>query len=90
MEFSSYIVWNILLSLVVAPVLYGIRSNTMDLKRIDILLNRTREEIGKDYISKATFERDLNRVMKLLEKLEQRIEKQHMMLESKIDRLIEK
>jgi hypothetical protein len=28
MEFSSYIVWNILLSLVVAPVLYGIRSNT--------------------------------------------------------------
>jgi hypothetical protein len=62
----------------------------MDLKRIDILLNRTREEIGKDYISKATFERDLNRVMKLLEKLEQRIEKQHMMLESKIDRLIEK
>ena len=90
MEFSSYIVWNILLSLVVAPVLYGIRANTMDLKRIDILLNRTREEIGKDYISKATFERDLNRVMKLLEKLEQRIEKQHMMLESKIDRLIEK
>ena len=62
----------------------------MDLKRLDILLNRTREEIGKDYISKATFERDLNRVMKLLEKLEQRIEKQHMMLESKIDRLIEK
>ena len=90
MEFSSYIVWNILLSLVVAPVLYGIRSNTIDLKRLDILLNRTREEIGKDYISKATFERDLNRVMKLLEKLEQRIEKQHMMLESKIDRLIEK
>ncbi len=90
MEFSSYIVWNILLSLVVAPVLYGIRSNTMDLKRLDILLNRTREELGRDYISRRTFENDLNRIMKLLEKVEQKIERQHAMLESKIDRLIEK
>ena len=75
MELSSYMVWNGILTLVVGPVLYAISSNTIELKRIDILINRTREEMAKDYISRDTFERDMNKIMKGLEKLEQKIDR---------------
>ena len=75
MELSSYIVWNILLTLVVAPVLYAIRANSTELKRLDILINKTREEMAKDYVSRDTFEYDMEKVMKVLEKLEQKLDR---------------
>ena len=75
MELSSYIVWNVVLTLVVGPVLYAIRSNTLELKRLDILINKTREEMAKEYISRDTFEYDMAKVMKALEKLEQKLDR---------------
>ena len=75
MELSSYIVWNIVLTLVVAPVLYAIRTNSTELKRLDILINKTREEMAKEYISRDTFEYDMAKVMKVLEKLEQKLDR---------------
>ena len=75
MEISSYIVWNVVLTLVVGPVLYAIRSNTLELKRLDILINKTREEMAKEYISLDTFEYDMAKVMKALEKLEQKLDR---------------
>jgi hypothetical protein len=75
MELSSYIVWNVVLTLVVAPVLYAIRSNSAELKRLDILINKTREEMAKEYISRDTFEYDMGKLMKVLEKLEQKLDR---------------
>jgi hypothetical protein len=75
MELSSYIVWNVVLTLVVAPVLYAIRANSTELKRLDILINKTREEMAKDYVSRDTFEYDMEKVMKVLEKLEQKLDR---------------
>ena len=75
MELTSYIVWNVVLTLVVAPVLYAIRSNSAELKRLDILINKTREEMAKEYISRDTFEYDMGKLMKVLEKLEQKIDR---------------
>ena len=75
MEISSYIVWNVVLTLVVGPVMYAIRSNALELKRLDILINKTREEMAKEYISRDTFEYDMAKVMKVLEKLEQKLDR---------------
>jgi len=75
MELSSYIVWNVVLTLVVGPVMYAIRSNALELKRLDILINKTREEMAKDYVSRDTFEYDMEKVMKVLEKLEQKLDR---------------
>ena len=75
MEISSYIVWNVVLTLIVGPVMYAIRSNTLELKRLDILINKTREEMAKEYISRDTFEYDMAKVMKALEKLEQKLDR---------------
>jgi len=52
MELSGYLLWNIFLTLVVAPILYSIRANTSENKRLDILLNKTREEMAKEYVTK--------------------------------------
>jgi hypothetical protein len=55
--------------------LYAIRSNATELKRLDILINKTREEMAKEYISRDTFEYDMGKLMKVLEKLEQKIDR---------------
>ena len=64
-----------MLTLVVAPVLYAIRSNSAELKRLDILINKTREEMAKEYISRDTFEYDMGKLMKVLEKLEIKLDR---------------
>jgi hypothetical protein len=52
MELTPYLFWNIFITLVLAPVLYSIRQNTEEAKRLDILLNKTREEIAREYVTK--------------------------------------
>ena len=61
--------------MVLAPILYSIRSNTAEAKRIDILLNKTREEIAKDYVTKQEVKDDMNVLMDRLEKLHERLTK---------------
>jgi len=75
MELSPYIVWNILLTLVVAPLLYTIRSNTSENKRVDILLNKTREEMARDYVTKTELEGDMERVFAILDKIEEKLDR---------------
>ena len=75
MELSPYIMWNILLTLVVAPLLYTIRSNTSESKRLDILLNKTREEMAKDYVTKTELEGDMERVFATLDKIEEKLDR---------------
>ena len=75
MELSPYITWNILLTLVVAPLLYTIRGNTSENRRLDILLNKTREEMAKDYVTKVELEGDMERVFTTLNKIEEKLDK---------------
>jgi hypothetical protein len=71
MELTPYLFWNIFITLVLAPVLYGIRKNEAEAKRIDILLNKTREEIAKDYVTKQEVKEGMN----ILEKLHEKVDK---------------
>jgi|TARA_B100001939_G_scaffold286606_1_gene256872 hypothetical protein len=75
MELTPYLFWNIFITLVLAPVLYGIRKNEAEAKRIDILLNKTREEIAKDYVTKQEVKDDMNVLMDRLEKLHEKVDK---------------
>lgn len=70
--------WNTVLSLVVGIVGWVLREKSAELSRVTILLNRTREEVAKEYITKAEVHADINRVMSRLE-----------VLDAKLDRLIE-
>jgi hypothetical protein len=75
MELTPYLFWNIFITLVLAPVLYGIKSNTSEAKRIDILLNKTREEMAKDYVTKTELKENFNLLIDRLEKLHEKVDK---------------
>ena len=75
MELSAYLLWNILLSLIVAPLLYSIRGNTSEARRLDILLNKTREEMAKEYVTKKELSVNMDRVFDTLDKIEEKLDK---------------
>ena len=75
MEFTPYLVWNVIITLIVAPLLYNIRQNTAELKRQDILLNKTREDIAKNYVTKIEVKDEMEQVMDRLEKIGEKIDK---------------
>ena len=75
MELTPYLFWNIFITLVLAPVLYSIKQNTAENKRIDILLNKTREEIARMYVTKQELKDDLHLLMERMEKLHEKVDK---------------
>jgi hypothetical protein len=71
--------WNIVLSLLVGIVSWVLREKSTELQRIQILLNRTREEIAKEYVTKAEVHADINRVLTRLD-----------IIDAKLDRFVER
>ena len=67
--------WNIVITLVIAPIIHGIRSNATELKRVDILLNKTREEVARSYVTKEEFAISIDRVIERLDKLDAKMDK---------------
>jgi|TARA_A100001011_G_C14126469_1_gene763553 archaellum component FlaC len=72
---SPYIVWNALITLVLAPIWFQIRQNASELKRQDILLNKTREEIAKEYVTKNELKDDMNAIMDRIDKIGEKLDK---------------
>tara|TARA_B100001989_G_C24505603_1_gene447363 strand:- start:628 stop:870 length:243 start_codon:yes stop_codon:yes gene_type:complete len=75
MEISTYLIWNAIITLVLAPLLFSIRKNEAEAKRIDILLNKTREEIAREYVTKQEVKEDMTALMERLEKLHEKVDK---------------
>ena len=75
MEFDSHIIWNIILTLIVAPLAWWIRTSHDEIRRQDILLNKTREEIARDYVSKRELEQDLSRILNAIQKLDEKLDR---------------
>lgn len=71
-------VWSSALSLVTALLGFIMREKFTDLKRLEILLNRTREEVARDYATNAE-------VQRITDHIDQRFNR----LEAKIDQLIQ-
>ena len=69
--------WTGGLTIFVALIGYMMHEKFNDLKRIDILLNKTREEVARDNVTKAEVDR-------IVEHIDARFNK----LENKIDQLI--
>ena len=75
MEVSAYVIWNVFITLVIAPIFYQIRQNTTELRRQDILLNKTREEIAKDYVTKTELRDDMGLLMDRIDKIGEKLDK---------------
>jgi archaellum component FlaC len=72
---SPYIVWNVLITLILAPIWFQIRQNSSELKRQDILINKTREEIAKEYVTKTELRDDMGLIMDRMEKISEKLDK---------------
>jgi len=70
--------WNILLTGALGLVSWLGKTMWAEQQRLSILLNRTREEIAKEYVTKVEVHADINRVLDRLEALD-----------TKLDRLVE-
>jgi hypothetical protein len=70
-EVSPVIFWNVVLTLVIAPAIWMFRNLMGEVKRIDILLNRTRE----DYSTKQELREDMRMVTDALHRLEDKLDK---------------
>jgi hypothetical protein len=66
--------WNAALSLLTGLILFWIKQTADEQKRIQILLNRTREEIAKDYVTRSDVHNDINRVLDRLDRLESKLD----------------
>ena len=75
MEISTYLIWNIFITLVLAPIFFSIRANTSESKRLDILLNKTREELAGKYVTKTELADDIGRILSSIGKLEKKIDR---------------
>ena len=68
------LVWNIVLSAIVGIMGFLIKGKFDELERLSILLNRTREEHAKEYVTKADMHLDINRVLDRLDRLETKLD----------------
>ena len=53
---------------------FFLKEKSAELNRIQILLNRTREEVAKEYVTKAEVHSDINRVLDRLDRLEAKLD----------------
>lgn len=66
--------WNVALSAIVAVLGFVIKSKFEELQRISILLNRTREEVARDHITRTEFRSDMQQLMDRFDRLERKID----------------
>ena len=68
-------IWSAVLSAAMAVAGWFMKGNADELKRLQILLNRTREELAKEYVTKAEVHTDINRVITRIDNLDAKIER---------------
>jgi predicted DNA-binding protein YlxM (UPF0122 family) len=66
--------WNAALSFVSAVIMWVAKTQWDELQRVQILLNRTREEVAKEYVTKVDVHHDINRVLDRLDRLEGKLD----------------
>lgn len=71
MEVNPILFWNGLLTLVIAPAIWVFRGMLTEVKRLDILLNKTREE----YAKREDVKEDMHSVIEALQRLEDKLDK---------------
>jgi len=71
--------WNVGLTTAIAIAGFLARSLFLEVQRLQLLLNKTREEIAREYVTKAQATNDINRILDKIDALD-----------NKLDRIIER
>lgn len=68
-------IWNVVLTFIVAILGWVVKEKFSELQRLGILLNRTREEIARDHVTRAEVRADNQALLDRLDRLEQKIDR---------------
>lgn len=72
---SPYILWNVIMTVIILPIGFLVRNVLSEQKRIDILVNKTREEIARDYATREQIEADFQRIMDSINNIDAKIDR---------------
>ena len=78
---TESLIWNFVLTILVGVMSYIANEKFKELGRISILLNRTREEIARDHITRKEVKEDMEGLFK---RLDERLDK----MDAKLDAVI--
>ena len=75
MQLEMDVLLNILFAVVIGGLGWWLKAQHDELKRVTILLNRTREEMSKEYVTKADSSEVLSQIMNKFDRLEEKIDR---------------
>ena len=67
--------WNAILTIIVAIIGYFVKEKFNELDRVTILVNKTREEMARDYITKVEVRGDMQQIIDRFDKLEAKLDR---------------
>ena len=74
--------WSTALTIIMALMGFIVKAKDAELKetkdelsRVTILVNRTREEVAKEYVTKVEVHADINRVLDRLDRLDEKLDR---------------
>ena len=72
---EPHLLWDLFLTVVIVPAGFLVRSVLAEQKRLDILVNKTREEIAKEYVTREQLEKDLEKLIGTMERIEDKLDR---------------
>jgi len=76
------LLWNTGLTLFIGIISWAAKAKEREIdglkdevQRLNILLNRTREEVAKEYVTKSEVHADINRVLESIKRLDDKLER---------------
>jgi len=67
-------VWNVFLSFLSAVLLFWVKVSYDEVKRLGILLSKTREEHAEKFVTKNDMHADINRVIARLDRMDEKLD----------------
>jgi len=67
--------WNVGLTAALGFVVWWAKTQHEELRRVQILLNRTREDIAKEYVTKSDSSEVLSQIMSKFDRIEEKIDR---------------
>ena len=71
---DATVLWNLVLTVLLGAVAFFMSAKFKELDRLNILLNKTREEIARDHITRAEFRQDMSRLFERFDAIEKKLD----------------
>jgi hypothetical protein len=71
---ETSMIWNLLLSIVAGSIVWWIRSINSKIDELYGLINKTRENIAREYALKSEVDKDLQKILDRFDRLENKLD----------------